>query len=291
MFGAFGVVLNPYLCCNDSGSDSGARGGRLLRSVNIFVIVGPPERPLLIALLSDIHANLEALEACLRHARDRGVERYAFLGDFVGYGADAVGVVEIVERYAGEGAIVLRGNHDQAVAKAAGYFNDAARASLAWARETLGPAEQRFLAELPLLHRDGEVCYVHASAAIPERFDYIDSPTAAARCADAAEVNYTFCGHVHDQVLFFEAANGRMKEFRPVVGRPIPVRGHRRWVAIVGSVGQPRDRNPAAAYTLFDSGTRQVTFYRVAYDAGAAAAKIRSAGLPGSLAIRVESGI
>ena len=246
---------------------------------------------MLIALLSDIHANLEALEACLRHARERGVERYAFLGDFIGYGADAAGVVGIVERFASEGAIVLRGNHDQALAKAAGYFNDAARASLAWARETLGPAQQRFLAELPLLHRDAEICYVHASAAHPERWDYIDSPAAARRCADAAQTSYTFCGHVHDQVLYFESAGGRMKAFRPVAATPIPVRSHRRWVAIVGSVGQPRDRNPAAAYTLFDARLGQITFYRVAYDAAAAAAKIRSAGLPGSLAVRVESGI
>jgi diadenosine tetraphosphatase ApaH/serine/threonine PP2A family protein phosphatase len=82
-----------------------------------------------------------------------------------------------------------------------------------------------------------------------------------------------------------------MKEFRPVAGTPIPVRGHRRWVALVGSVGQPRDRNPAAAYTLFDLARREVTFCRVAYDAGAAADKIRAAGLPGSLAVRVELGI
>src|ERR1700674_447961 len=70
---------------------------------------GPPEHPLLIALLSDIHANFEALDACLRHARERGVERHAFLGDFVGYGADPAGVVEIVERYAEEGAVGLKG--------------------------------------------------------------------------------------------------------------------------------------------------------------------------------------
>jgi diadenosine tetraphosphatase ApaH/serine/threonine PP2A family protein phosphatase len=246
---------------------------------------------LLIALLSDIHANLEALDACLQHAGDRGAQRYALLGDFVGYGADAAAVVAAVERFAGEGAVVLRGNHDQALARAAGYFNDAARASLAWARETLAPAQQRYLAELPLVHRDGEICYVHASAANPERWDYVDSPAAAKRCADAAETSYTFCGHVHDQVLYFEGANGRMRPFRPVTGTPIPVRGHRRWVAIVGSVGQPRDRNPAAAYTLFDSELRQITFHRVAYDASAAAAKIRGAGLPGSLAVRVESGI
>jgi diadenosine tetraphosphatase ApaH/serine/threonine PP2A family protein phosphatase len=245
----------------------------------------------LIALLSDIHANLEALDACLGHARSRGAERYALLGDFVGYGADAAGVVAAVERCASEGAIVLKGNHDQAIEKPTSWFNDTARASLAWARETLSPEQKRFLAGLPLVHREGEICYAHASAASPERWDYVDSPTAARRCADAAKASYTFCGHVHDQALFFEAPNGRMTKFHPVAGRPIPVRGHRRWVAIVGSVGQPRDRNPAAAYTLFDSQLRQITFCRVTYDAAAAAAKIRSAGLPGSLAVRVEAGI
>ena len=244
-----------------------------------------------IALLSDIHGNLEALNACLSHARDRGAERYAFLGDLVGYGADARGVVEVVARYAAEGAVVLKGNHDEAVEEGGGYFNDASRAAIEWARETLTEDQRRFLANLPLVARQGEICYVHASAASPERWDYVDSPSAAWRCADAAQVAYTFCGHVHDQVLYFEAARGRMMEFRPVAGTPIPVRGHRRWVTIVGSVGQPRDRNPAAAYALFDPGRRQVTFCRVAYDAGAAAEKIRKAGLPGSLAARVELGI
>jgi len=246
---------------------------------------------LLIALLSDVHANLEALDACLRHARERGAARFAFLGDFVGYGADPAGVVEIIERHADEGAVVVKGNHDQAVEKSAGYFNEAARASLEWARAELGEGQKRFLAALPLVLRDGEICFVHASAAFPQRWDYIDSPSAAMRCADASQSVYTFCGHVHDQVLYFEGAGGRMKEFRPVAGTAIPVRGHRRWVAIVGSVGQPRDRYPAAAYTLFDAARREITFFRVPYDAGAAAARIRNAGLPGSLAVRVELGI
>ena len=168
-----------------------------------------------IALLSDIHGNLEALNACLRHALHRGAERYVFLGDLVGYGADARGVVEVVARYAAEGAVVLKGNHDEAVEESGGYFNDASRAAIEWARETLSEEQRRFLAKLPLVVREGEACYVHASAASPERWDYVDSPSAAKRCADAAQVAYTFCGHVHDQVLYFEAARGRMMEFRP----------------------------------------------------------------------------
>ncbi len=246
---------------------------------------------MLTALLADIHANLEALHACLDHARGRGAERFVFVGDLVGFGADARGVVEVVERYAAEGALVLKGNHDEAIDKSAGYFNDASRAALQWARDTLTDEQKRFLAGLPLVVRQGEVCYVHASAAAPERWDYLDSATAAKRCADAADACYTFCGHVHDQVLYFETAHGRMSEFRPFSGTAIPVPSHRRWVGIVGSVGQPRDRNPAAAYMLFDRARREVTFFRVAYDAAAAAAKIRASGLPAALAYRVELGI
>lgn len=244
-----------------------------------------------IALLSDIHANLEALTACLRHAGERGAERFAFLGDFVGYGADPGGVMEIIVRYASKGAVVLKGNHDQAVEKTSGYFNEAAMVALEWARKTLNGEQKRFLTALPLVVRDGPVCYVHASAASPERWDYIDSPSAAKRCVEAAKTPYTFCGHVHEQLLYFENARGRMGEFRPVPGTAIPVRSRRRWVVIVGSVGQPRDRNPAAAYTLFDLGLEQVTFYRVPYDAIASADRVRQCGLPESLAYRVELGI
>src|SRR6266513_2651296 len=86
--------------------------------------------PLLTALLSDIHGNLEALNACLGHARERGAERFGFLGDLVGYGADARGVVEVVAQYAATGALDLKGNHDEAIAKRGSYFNDAARAAL-----------------------------------------------------------------------------------------------------------------------------------------------------------------
>ena len=203
---------------------------------------------MLTALLSDIHGNLEALTACLRHARDRGAESFVFLGDLVGYGADACAVVEVVARYAAEGSVVLKGNHDEAVEKSGGYFNDASRAAIEWARQTLSQEQRCFLAKLPLVVRQRTICCAHASAAAPERWDYIDSPAAAKRCADAADAAYTFCGHVHDQVLYFGSAQGRMSEFRPFPGTAIPVRSHRRWVAIVGSVGQPRDRNPAAAY-------------------------------------------
>lgn len=244
-----------------------------------------------IALLSDIHANLEALTACIAHARDHGAARFAFLGDFVGYGADAQAVVAIVAQHVAEGAVAVKGNHDEAVEDSSSYFNGAARAAIDWARETLTAEQRRFLATLPLVVREADICFVHASAASPSRWEYIDSPGEARHCIDATDANYTFCGHLHEQLLYFEAGEGKVREFRPVPGTPIPVRGHRRWLAIVGTVGQPRDRNPAAAYTLFDIERREMTFFRVAYDAALAADKIRKCGLPASLAYRVELGI
>lgn len=246
---------------------------------------------LVIALLADIHSNLEALNACLKHASQNGAGRYAFLGDLVGYGADPQGVIDISARYAADGAIVVKGNHDAAVEKRAGYMNDAATETIEWTRKVLAEDRKVFLATLPLCIREGQMCFVHASAASPERWDYVDSPAAAQKCAEAAQTPYTFCGHVHDQVLYFQGAGGKMSAFRPQQGSPVFVRDHRRWVALVGSVGQPRDRNPAAAYALFDTVREQITFHRVAYDHLAAGRKIRQAGLPGSIAYRVEMGI
>jgi len=246
---------------------------------------------LIIALLSDIHANLEALNACLKHAAESGAGRYVFLGDLVGYGADPQPVVEIVERYAADGAIVLKGNHDEAVEKTPRYMNDSVRAVIQWTRKTLSPGAKRFLSDLPLQAREDDICFVHASAAAPERWDYIDSPSAAQRCIEAARTTYTFAGHVHDQELYFQAGPGKATLFRPVPGSPVPIGRHRRWLAIVGSVGQPRDNDPAAAYAQFDTGRERITFRRIPYDHLAAARKIEEAGLPLSIAYRVAKGV
>ena len=244
-----------------------------------------------VALLSDIHANLEALDACLAHAQAHDIDTHALLGDFVGYGADAVAVVDVVMQLAAAGGIALKGNHDAAVAHIDSYFSADARASLELARKSLRDEQQQFLAQLPLTATRGTATFVHASAANPARWDYVDSPSAALRCAQAAGTTYTFCGHVHDQQLYFGVSGGRMSAFTPVSGVPVPMRGVRSWLAIVGSVGQPRDRNPAAAYAIFDDAKREITFFRVPYDHAASAAKIRAAGLPEALAYRVETGI
>lgn len=246
---------------------------------------------MVIALLADVHSNLEALQACLAHAHENGAQRHAFLGDLVGYGADPQAVIDIIAGYASRGAIVVKGNHDAAVEKRVGYMNEVSTEVIEWTRSVLSDDRKAFLARLPLCVRDGDICYVHASAAAPERWDYVDSIGAALKSIDAAQLPYTFTGHVHQQLLYFQSSVGKVGMFRPLQGSPIAMRGNRQWHALVGSVGQPRDRNPSAAYALFDGEQRQITFHRVAYDHLAAAEKIRKAGLPASLAYRVEMGI
>lgn len=245
---------------------------------------------MILALLSDIHANLEALEACLRHARENGARRFAFLGDYVGYGADPAGVVAILMQYSADGSVLVRGNHDEALASSAAYMNDAVRESIAWAREQLSAEQKAFLAALPLTARQSQIFLVHASAATPQRWSYVDSPAAALKSLRAADSPYTFSGHVHDQLLFAEV-DSRAVQHRPVPASAIGVGAHRRWLGLVGSVGQPRDGLAAAAYALFDDEARRITFFRVPYDHQAAATKIRRAGLSAALAHRVERGI
>lgn len=235
---------------------------------------------LLLALLSDVHANLEALEACLAHARAQGVTRHAFLGDLVGYGADPAAVIETVQRHVAAGAVVVQGNHDAAVARSTGVSSESAQDAILWTRSVLPPEAVAWLQALPLQVREERICFVHASAATPQRWEYVDSPAAAKKSAEAAAVPWTFSGHVHRQTLFFESRSGRMAAFSPAAGVAVPVRRTRRWVVIAGSVGQPRESNPAAAYAVFDSERERITFYRVAYDHQAAARKVRAAGLP-----------
>jgi diadenosine tetraphosphatase ApaH/serine/threonine PP2A family protein phosphatase len=244
-----------------------------------------------LALFADVHSNLEALTACLAHASTLGADRYAFLGDLVGYGADPVAVLDVIARYAGEGSAVVLGNHDAAVlGRPDDTLNDHAQAAIAWTRAQLGPRQQAFLAALPLIVRDDNMLFVHASAAAPGQWIYITSLREAQDSMRASDAGYIFSGHVHEQKLFFMGADGRPMPFRPVPGTPIPTGKHRQWLAIVGSAGQPRDGSNRACYALADVERERLTFFRVPYDYALAAQKIRAAGLPERAARRLERG-
>lgn len=244
-----------------------------------------------LALISDLHANREALEAVLAHAREHGAARLALLGDFVGYGADPGWVVDRVREFAAEGAPVVLGNHDAAVAHGPSpTMRPAARQGAAWTRERLDAEQLAFLAGLPLTAQDGPRLYVHANAHDPARWEYVLGRPDAVRSLQATTARHVFCGHVHQPMLYHLSGTGKAGDFLPVPGVAIPVPSHRQWLAIPGSCGQPRDGDPAACYALLDEAAQTLTFHRVPYDHEAAARKVRDAGLPAEFAQRLLDG-
>ena len=245
-----------------------------------------------IALFADTHSNLEALQACLAHAESEGAGRAVFLGDLVGYGADPLACLELIAMHAEQGALLVRGNHDEAALGGLGEnMNPIAREAIYWTRAQLGAGERAFLSALPMTARFGDLLFVHASAHRPESWPYIHGRHQAELCIDAAAAAICFVGHVHHQMLYWCAQPGSAAHaVTPTPGVPIPLTPNRHWLAIAGSVGQPRDGNNAAAYALFDAEQRLLTFFRVPYRHQVAAAKVIAAGLPEQLAQQLLTG-
>lgn len=244
-----------------------------------------------IALITDLHANRQAVEAVLEHARSQGAERRVFLGDFVGYGADPGWVVDRVRQEVARGAIAIQGNHDAAVAAGGSSSMRAAVVALIeWTRSKLSKDQLDFLARLPLAREEGETLYVHANAFAPAEWAYIGGRADAVRSLQATRCRLTFCGHVHEPRLYHLSALGKAGEFVPTPGVPVPLLPQRRWLVIPGAAGQPRDGNPAACYSMHDTVAGVVTSWRVPYDTEAACARLRDEGLPQELALRLTDG-
>ena len=244
-----------------------------------------------LAVLTDLHANREAVEAVLDHARGQRIDRHALLGDFVGYGADPGWVVDTVRDLVARGAIAVMGNHDAAVARGAlPGMRPEPRHVVEWTRARLDGAQIDFLATLPLQQETDDAIFVHANAWAPGQWEYIQGRSEALRSLHATRRHLTFCGHMHEPALYHLSALGKAGEFVPVPGDPIPLLAPRRWLAIPGSVGQPRDGNPAACYAVYDEDRGELTWWRVPYDAEAAGDKILAAKLPPSLAARLLDG-
>jgi diadenosine tetraphosphatase ApaH/serine/threonine PP2A family protein phosphatase len=244
----------------------------------------------LLALFSDIHANRQAFSACLEAARARGAQRLIFLGDFVGYGGDPEWTVDTAIRLIADGAVAVRGNHDQAIGTPSETMNAEAQAAIEWTRDRLSAGRRRFLAGLPLALEEDDRLYVHSEASQPARWHYVQATPDAARSMIATSAHVTFCGHIHTPGLYSMSATAKMTSFVPVSGVPINLLKGRQWLAVLGSVGQPRDRNPAAAFALYDTVAREITYCRVPYDVEAAAQRIREQGLPLWLAERLLIG-
>jgi diadenosine tetraphosphatase ApaH/serine/threonine PP2A family protein phosphatase len=244
-----------------------------------------------LALLTDLHANREAVEAVLEHAAGQRVDRHALLGDFVGYGADPGWVVDTVAALVEGGAYAVMGNHDSAVVRGAlPGMREEPRYVIEWTRSRLSTKQLDFLAALPLsLESEGRL-FVHANAWAPEGWEYVHSRLDAVRSLHATHQRITFCGHMHEPRLYHLSAVGKAGEFVPTSGMAIPLLPQRQWLVIPGSAGQPRDGNPAACYAVYDDVAGELTYWRVPYDTESAGAKIRAARLPQRLASRLTEG-
>jgi calcineurin-like phosphoesterase family protein len=197
---------------------------------------------MLIAVLTDIHANREALSACLAHAESVNVGRHVLFGDYVGYGADPRWTVDTVIGLVERGATAILGNHDAELLNARSRMNEVARTAIEWTRTQLDASQRDFIGRLPLTVEEGDMLFVHANAWAPGGWGYVTGPWEARRSLQATRRRMTFCGHVHVPELYFATATGKVAGFTPVAGIPIPLLPQRHWIAVIGAVGQPRDR-------------------------------------------------
>ncbi|WP_420964829.1 metallophosphoesterase family protein [Bradyrhizobium sp. B120] len=243
-----------------------------------------------LALFADIHANRQAFAACLDAARARGAERLICLGDIVGYGADPEWAVDTVMDLVAKGAIAVRGNHDNAIGVPSDSMNADAQAAIDWTRGRLSGEQKQFLAELPMSREEDNRLYVHSEASDPVKWRYVRDTADAARSMMATELQITFCGHIHRPGLYSMSSTAKMTSFVPTAGVAVQLLTGRRWLAVLGSVGQPRDGDPAASFAMFETASREITYHRVPYDVATAAARIKANGLPLWLADRLSIG-
>lgn len=244
-----------------------------------------------IAVLSDIHANVLALDACIADARALGVSQFVLLGDFVGYGPAPCEVVARVRELVAEGAVAIKGNHD--VMACEDYAVDGSTwggMTALWTRAQLSALDKQLLNDLPMEWTLGGLYFTHASAYALGKWHYVDSARAAQLCLGACDgaVTHVFVGHVHHQNLYYSGRSGDILPFTPAPGVPIPTPAHRRWLCTVGSAGQPRDGDTRAMYVIYDTQMQQLNFRRVAYNHHEVAQMIRLLGLPEALAFRME---
>ena len=243
------------------------------------------------AILSDVHGNLEALTAVLGDAAAVGARAVLCLGDVVGYGADPVACVEQI----GERAVAtVAGNHEHGVlgVMSLAWFNPIAKAAALWTRSRLDGDHRRYLDTLPLTHTFEEATLVHASPRHPEEWEYLMSAEDGFDVFGDFPTRLCFVGHSHRPDVWSLGSSGpEYTGYR--ASRPATVRleDGRRYIINVGSVGQPRDRDPRAAYAIWDRDERTVAIRRVEYDHRRAAQKILAAGLPRPLADRLAHGL
>jgi diadenosine tetraphosphatase ApaH/serine/threonine PP2A family protein phosphatase len=242
------------------------------------------------AILTDIHANREAYEAVLADAAARGVDRIVLLGDLVGYGPDPAWCVEKTAELEQAGAVCIQGNHDSAAAGEPESLSTHARQAMDWTKTRLTDVHRTYLASLPLTLAIDDVLFTHASANDPGDWIYVTSASEARGSFRSCVARIIVCGHVHVPMLASSDLRGVVRLQTFLMATPIPLIRSRRWLAVVGAVGQPRDGIAQAGYAMLDTGTNELTFRRVPYDVAKTVQKMRATGLPENLALRLIRG-
>lgn len=240
-------------------------------------------------ILGDIHSNLSALTTVLAALEKEGVQQLLSVGDVVGYGGAPRECIALLREIK---VLVVKGNHDAATVGEIDlvYFNNYAREAVRWTQSVVSASDCRWLAELPLT-RDLESCSVaHGTYHRPELYDYIQSPTDADPSLDAMVRAVCFVGHTHHPVTLLRPKVDPLSTFY-CGDSEIDLSEATRALVNVGSVGQPRDEDPRAAYAVYDDEAERVWIRRVPYDIEREAHRIRTAGLPSVLADRLYLGV
>jgi diadenosine tetraphosphatase ApaH/serine/threonine PP2A family protein phosphatase len=235
-------------------------------------------------VLGDVHSNVDALQAVLQALDGEPTAGLLCPGDIVGYGAAPRECVALVRE---RDPAIVAGNHDWAVAGrlALDYFNPYARDAILWTRRVLDRDDARWLGTLPLTRVEGDVTLAHGTIHDPELFDYLQTPYDAHLSFARLSTPFGVVGHSHIPVTFLSGTT-----ITYVVGTHVDLTEGAQALVNVGSVGQPRDEDPRAAYGILDTETRTVTLKRVPYDVEAAIARIHAAGLPEILGERLRIG-
>ncbi|RKY18495.1 MAG: metallophosphoesterase [Planctomycetota bacterium] len=237
------------------------------------------------AVISDIHANLEALEAVLADIKKERVDKCVCVGDIVGYGANPHECIELVRKHC---PVCVAGNHDFATIERTNieFFNQYARQATLWTRQNITEDDRKYLESLPLVADvDDRFTLVHGTLYAPALFDYIQTTFDAYLSLQVLQKPLCFVGHSHVPISFFldDAVTYSTDSV-------IELKEGVKAVINVGSVGQPRDDDPRAAYAIYDTEKNLVVIKRVEYDVEKAIKKIRDAGLPEILGERLRYG-
>ncbi len=241
-----------------------------------------------LALISDIHANIEALEAVIADAKASSVDEILCFGDIVGYGANPNECIDLIKKSC---SLILLGNHDAAAVGqlSTQHFNIHAKIAIEWTTENLTAASHDFLKSLPLKETKFSHTFVHATPYEPNMWYYITSLEEAAFNFQFFDTDFCFVGHTHIPIIIVLEDE---KEVYVHQGETLHW-GHLenvRFLINVGSVGQPRDRNSKSCYGILDTDAKTFTYHRVQYDVAKAQAKMRKIKMPDFLITRLEEG-